>query len=343
MRLTVNFAVIGCGMISRFHADAIRAIDDALLCGVYDAVPGQAQKTAAEYGVYCYASYEEVLADSLVDAVCICTPSHLHAPLARQALSAGKHVLVEKPLSLRLEDCDEIISLAERFGLQAGVVSQLRFSPAIKKVKYAADSGLLGRLTRGDLYMKYYRSQEYYDTGKWKGTLSMDGGGALMNQGIHGVDLLRYLMGPAKSIYALSGTLARDIEVEDTLSAVVAFQSGALGVIEASTADYPGMPRRIEINGEFGRIVLEEDRIACWEIEGEPEFCSHENDGIAFSHRQADALNPSGHIEQYKNFISAIRGDTELLTSAREGRGALEWVLAAYCSAKAHQPVFLPI
>lgn len=343
MKLTINFAVVGCGLISRFHFQAINAIEDARLCGVYDIVTASAQKAAHELGVRQYTSYEELLDDPAVDALCICTPSHLHGPLARQAILAGKHVLVEKPLALRLEQSDEMIALARANKVEVGVVSQLRFSPSVHQVKRAIETGVLGRLTRGDLYMKYFRSQAYYDSGKWRGTIEKDGGGALMNQGIHGVDLLRYLMGPVKSIYALSGTLVRDIEVEDTLSATVAFQSGAIGVIEASTADYPGTPRRMELNGEYGRIVLEEDRIIHWDVEGQSGFHSYEQKaGSSASHRQADALDPIGHIEQLKNFISAVRGDTDLLVDAVEGRRALELILAAYESVRTGFPVNLP-
>ena len=230
MDLKVHFAVAGCGVISRFHLDAIRSIEDAALCGVYDPVEASARAAAQAYGTRAYPDYDALLADPQVDAVCICTPSHLHAPLALQAVAAGKHVLIEKPVALTLEDCDAVAAAARAAGVQVGVVSQLRYGPAVARVKRALESGALGRITRCDLYMKYFRPQSYYDSGTWRGTQAMDGGGALMNQGIHGVDLVRYLMGPADSIYALSGTLVRDIEVEDTLTAVVAWHCGAPGV-----------------------------------------------------------------------------------------------------------------
>ncbi len=227
--------------------------------------------------------------------------------------------------------------------MRVGVVSQLRFAPAIARVKRALEVGLLGRLTRCDLCMKYYRPQSYYDSGSWRGTLAMDGGGALMNQGIHGVDLVRYLMGPAESIYALSGTLVRDIEVEDTLTAAVTWRCGAQGVIEASVGDYPGFPRRIEINGEAGVIILEEDRIVKWEAEGAPACRLYEEAGTraARTHSDAGALEPSGHIAQLRNFIDAVRGEGVLLVDEGEGRKALQLVLAAYRSAALGQPVRL--
>lgn len=335
MNITINFAIVGCGVISKFHIGAINAIEDARLIGVYDSVFEFAKKTAAECGTKAYATYEELLADEAVDAVCICTPSGLHASLATQAVQAKKHVLIEKPIALTLTDSDRISQSARLNHVKVGVVSQLRFSPAIKHVKKALDDGILGRIVCADLYMKYYRSQHYYDTNQWRGTITMDGGGALMNQGIHGIDLLRYIMGPLKSITALSGTLVRDIEVEDTLSAIVEYKNGAFGVIQATTSVYPGFPRRIEINGEYGCIILEEDRIAKWEIEGSPSYEYYEDkEKKVFSHSDPTLLDQNGHIEQMKNFISAIRGDTELLVDDIQGRNTLEIVLKAYESAQ---------
>jgi predicted dehydrogenase len=343
LKLKVHFAVVGCGVISRFHLNAIQSIEDAALRGVYDTVSENAQHVAAEYDVQAYSDYAALLADKEVDAVCICTPSHLHAPLALEAIAAGKHVLIEKPIALTLEECDAISAAAKRMVVQVGVVSQLRYSPAIGRVRHALETGLLGRITRCDLYMKYYRPQSYYDSGTWRGTLSMDGGGALMNQGIHGIDLVQYLMGPADSIYALSSTLVRDIEVEDTLTDVVEWHCGAHGVIQASVGDYPGFPRRIEINGESGTIILEEDRIIKWEMEGNTACHIYEQPSApeVRSHSEASAINPSGHIAQLRNFIDAVRGEGQLLVDDREGRKALIMILAAYRSAAQGVPVVL--
>ncbi len=265
----IGFAVIGCGMISKFHISAISRIEEAYLVGVYDASRERAEGTAAEHGVRAYGSLEEIWEDKAVDAVCICTPSGLHGAAACEALAHDRHVLVEKPMALTLEDCDKMLRLAGERHVKLSVVSQLRFSPAVQQARRLLESGALGRLLNADLHMKYFRSQEYYDSGGWRGTWTMDGGGALMNQGIHGVDLLLYLAGPAASVYGRAATLARRIEVEDTLSAVAVFESGALGVIQADTAVYPGFPRRIELCGDKGSVILEEDRIVCAVFEGE--------------------------------------------------------------------------
>lgn len=335
-----KFAVIGCGLISRCHINAILKADDAVLTGVYDKCMQQAERTAEQYKVRCYSSYEEVLNDVQIDAVCICTPSFLHAELARQAIIAGKSVLVEKPLALNMRDCDEIIALAQKHHVLAGVVSQLRFAPEISRVKKAIENGVLGRMTRADLYMKYYRPPEYYAESTWRGTVEKDGGGALINQGIHGVDLLRYIMGPVKSIYAVSGTLAHDIEVEDTLTAVISYKNGPIGVIEASTADWPGAPRRIELNGEYGRIVLEENRITEWKVKGEETFGIYEETPPqSGTWQDAAAIDLQGHIHQLNDFISALRGDTSLSSDAVDAKKTLEIIFSAYVSAETGEAV----
>lgn len=338
----IGFAVIGCGLISSFHIAAIDAINGAVLCGVYDSNKEIAKKTACEHNVKAYPSLDVLLSDPNVNAVCICTPSYLHGRMAIDAISAGKSVLIEKPIALSLEECDLIETLAREKNVQVGVVSQLRFSPVFSKVYRALEQGLLGRQTRIDLYMKYFRTQEYYDNGGWRGTADKDGGGALMNQGIHGVDLMRYLGGAVKSIYAISSTLAHDIEVEDTLSAVLNFKNGAIGVIEASTADWPGQPRRIELNGESGLITIEEDRIVDWRIENETGFMRfNETSGKSGSHNDPSKISNIGHEKQIENFVDALHGDAELLVGVSDGREALKLVLAAYKSAATGLPVDL--
>ena len=304
----INFAIVGCGLISSFHISAIEAIPDAFLLGVYDNNSDIAEKTASEHNVRAYSSYEELLADNDVDVVCICTPSYLHGEMSIAAAIAGKSVLVEKPLALSLEQCDVLSDIASEKKVQIGVVSQLRFSNAFSKVKKVLNDGLLGRITRMDLYMKYYRTQAYYDNGGWRGKSATDGGGALMNQGIHGVDLLRYLGGPL---------------------------NGAIGVIEASTADWPGQPRRIEINGDSGFIVIQEDQIVEWKVEGEEllDFSSN-NTSAAGGFNDPSKISNVGHVRQIENFIASLKGDAELEVGIAEGREALRLILAAYDSSQ---------
>lgn len=332
MDTAVRFALVGCGLISAFHLDAICALEDAALAGVYDATPETAERTAKQYGTKAYASLEALYADPSVDAVCITTPSFLHAEQALAAVNAGKHVLIEKPMALTLEGCDAVIRAAKQKGVKVSVVSQLRFTKTIQQVKRALADGILGRIVSADLYMKYYRPQSYYDTGAWRGTWAMDGGGALMNQGLHGVDLMRCLLGPVRAVTAVGGTFVRDIEVEDTVNALMEYRCGAIGVLQASTAAYPGFPRRIELNGEHGCIHLTENRITHWEVEGCPYYDMSPRETADEGFRDPTGIDPSGHVRQIQDFISAIRDDTPLMVPGEEGRATLAVILATYAS-----------
>lgn len=203
----VRFALIGCGMIARIHGAAIARIPEACLTGVFDPNMASAERFAQEHNVTVYPTMEALLASPEVDAVCICTPSGLHASQAVAAMEAGKHMVCEKPMSLTLADADRMIETAERTGVKTCVISQYRFSDATREVRRAIQEGAFGRIVSGSLQMKYYRSFEYYASGAWRGTWEMDGGGCLMNQGIHGIDVFRYLMGPLKSLSAITKTL----------------------------------------------------------------------------------------------------------------------------------------
>lgn len=332
---TYGFGIVGCGTIAGWHAEAISKLHEAKLVGVTDAFPEAGEAFAGKYGVRFSKSFDEMLENREVEIICICTPSGMHAPLAEKAVLAGKHVIVEKPMALNLEEADKVIHACEAAGVKMAVISQLRFSKAAKQLKAALDNGALGKLVMGDIYMKYFRSQEYYDKGGWRGTWKMDGGGALMNQGIHGVDLLQYMMGPVKSVFAHTRTMTRKIEVEDTVSAVLEFRSGALGVIQAATSIYPGTPRRLEINGEKGTIIMEEESITKWEAAG---MCIPENLHIGNTDSSA-ASNPAaismdGHLEQIGDMIEAVKTGKKPLVDQYEGRKPLEIIMAVYESSR---------
>ena len=338
----IGYVIIGCGMISQFHATAIAATPNARLVGVYDAMPHRCEQFVTLNGGKVYHSLEEVWADEAVDAVCVCTPSGLHYPQAMAALQHGKHVLVEKPMALNLADCDALIAVADRQGLTLGVVSQLRFSPGIQQVKQAMDAKLLGKLICADLYMKFHRSQDYYDSSVWRGTWAMDGGGALMNQGIHGVDLLQYLAGPVDNIFDRAKTLTRKIEVEDTLSAVTEFGSGAIGVIQATTSMYSGFSRRLELCGEKGTIILEEDKILLWDVaDSEEHSANDQSPAEVRSSSDPSQISTNGHARQIGNFTAAILGKEALLIDGNEGRKAVQIILSAYQSSRENRPVTL--
>ena len=340
----LRFAIIGCGAISDWHARSILALDGLELVGASDVFRPSLERFTQKYGIRAYDSAEQLLADPSVDAVCICTPSGYHAKFAVDAANAGKHVLVEKPMALTREQCDEVIAAAERAGVKLAVVSQNRTSDTVRYVKNAIEAGRFGRIVCGDVYMKFFRSNAYYESGSWRGTWKLDGGGALMNQGIHGVDILQYLCGPVRSVFARAATLVRNIETEDTLSAVLTFESGALGVIQATTSVYPGYPRRIEINGTRGSVRLQDSEIADWQVEGEGlpvgGLPVSRITGSTASDPTA-ALSLEGHKQQIRDFADAILENRSPMVDGYEGRKPVDIILAAYESQKTGKEVFL--
>lgn len=335
MERKIGFGIIGCGVIADFHANALFGLpEEAVLVGVADARLPAAERFAREKQVRAFESVDELLACPEIDVVTICVPSGLHAELAIKAANAGKHIIVEKPMAITKEQLDAMEEACERNGVMLSSVAQSRFTSGVRKAKQAIEEGYLGKLVCADVYMKFNRSQEYYNTGGWRGTKAMDGGGALMNQGIHGVDLLLYLAGDVKSVYAVSKTLARQIEVEDTLSAVVEFKSGATGVIQATTSVYPGYPRRLELNGDKGTIVLEEGNLIRWDMEDTTLPVVTLKSNVRSSASAPTDFSADNHTKQFKDVIQALRGGTKPLVDLREGRRAVDLILAIYQSAE---------
>lgn len=322
-------------MIARWHADAILQIEGARLCGVADTNSSAGEIFANKYGIRFFRSVDELLYDTGIDVVCICTPSGFHAEQAIKAANAGKHIVLEKPIALTLEDSDRIIEACRKNCVKATVISQFRFSESLKLLKDAVDNKMLGKIVMGSIYMKYFRDQEYYGGSSWKGTKAMDGGGALMNQGIHGVDLLLHVMGTVKSVFSRAKTLVHSIEVEDTACAVIEYMNGAIGVIQATTSVYPGYPRRLEVNGDKGSIVLEEDAIAVWDVKGEkvPENINLGR-AVDVGSSNPSAIGLSGHIRQISDLVDAIHNDRKPFIDISEGRKAIELILAIYESEK---------
>lgn len=328
----MKFGILGCGMIANIHADAIKNIENATLVGVADNYFEFAEKFAVKHGVKAYANYQEMLADEDIDVVCICTPSCFHSSNAIEAMSAGKHVVLEKPMALSTKDADEVIKVSEKTGKLVTVICQLRFSADIQRVKKLIENNAFGRITLCSLYMKYYRSREYYASSNWKGTLKFDGGGALMNQGIHGIDLLEYMVGDIKDIQGKIRTLSHQIEVEDTAVAMIEFKNGALGVIEGSTCAYPGFERKIEIHGDKGYVVLIENNIAKLMIDGQEQAVA-DFDVIATA-SDPSAVQSAMHKLQIENLIDAIEGKKKLLINCKEGRKAVRVIEEIYQSSK---------
>jgi predicted dehydrogenase len=348
--MTIGFGIVGCGMISRFHAKAIADIKGAKLVACHSATPASAEKLADEVGCKAYRKLDDMLADPAVQIVNICTPSGAHQEPAIAAANAGKHVIVEKPLEITLDRCDAIVRACQRKKVVLATTFPSRFHESAQLMKQAIEKGRFGRLTMGGAHVKWWRTQQYYDSGAWRGTWKLDGGGALMNQAIHSVDLLLWFMGPAAEVSAHTATLAHErIEVEDAAVAAIKFQNGAVGIIEASTAAFPGELKRVEINGDAGSAVLREEDLVVWKFAKETKADDSLRERMAGKTKTgggaADpkAIGYHGHTAQFKDVIDAIKKGKHPLTGASEGRRAVELILAIYKSAETGKTVKLPL
>ncbi|HEU5101406.1 MAG TPA: Gfo/Idh/MocA family oxidoreductase [Roseiflexaceae bacterium] len=338
MASELGFGIVGAGMVARYHATAIERTPGARLVAVCRPNRARAEETAARFGVPCLADYPALLARDDVEAVCICTPSGMHAEQTIAAARAGKHVLVEKPMALTLADADAMIDACAQAGVLLGVALQRRTEPDFQRLRAAIAAGELGRLVLGSVSVPYMRAQSYYDSAAWRGTWALDGGGALMNQGIHLIDLLLWLMGDATEARASAATLAHDIEVEDCITAALRFGNGALGSVMATTAAAPGFPHRVEIYGDRGGVQIEGEQIVRWEGENHvqaPGASTESREPIAAGAGSSPTgIGAVGHTRLLADFAAAIRERRDPLVPGAEGRRALALVLAIYESAR---------
>lgn len=339
----IRFGIVGCGVIAPWHARAISGTAEAELVACCDVIEERARKLAADFGEPAvYVDYSEMLSRDDIDAVCVCTPSGLHGRVTVDAARAGKHVMCEKPVEITLPAIDAMVEACKSAEVKLGVIFQRRTSPLWQKVKETVDSGRMGRMVLGDAYLKYHRSQEYYDSGDWRGTWALDGGGALMNQGVHMVDIIRWIMGPVDTLYAQADHLVRNIEVEDTACAVIKYSSGAFGVLEGTTSLRPGMDHRIELHGENGTIVVEGEKIARWDVPDDTDIAAgNGQDSIGSSASDPTAIAAEGHQIQIQDLCRAIIEDREPMVNGHEARKAVEIILAVYESARTGAPVNL--
>jgi len=345
---TMGFGIIGCGNIGPFHAEAISQIEDAELRASCDTFEEKSREMAAKYGGDSYVDYREMLKRKDINVVNICLPSGMHRDVAVNVADAGKHIVTEKPLDIALDKCDTIIDACKRNDVKLSVVFPTRFKESYQRMKRAVDERRFGKMVLGDAEIKWYRSQEYYDSGGWRGTWEMDGGGALMNQGVHTIDILQWLMGPVESVYAHSGTLARNIEVEDTAVALLRFANGAMGVIEGTTCVYPGLDARVGIHGEKGSVIVEGLNIKIWEfMDGKAEdrkvITTQKKDTSSGAKDPTKFIDAEGHRLQIVDMISAVRQDGQPSVDGFEGRKAVEIIVAIYKSAKEGKEIQLPL
>src|SRR5262245_30881759 len=344
----LGFAIVGCGMIARFHTRALAEVPGARLVTLVGRRPDNARKLNAELGLNCdiYTDLKPALARRDVDVVIVTTPSGAHMGPAVAAAEAGKHVIVEKPLEITLERCDSIIEACDRRGVKLCTIFPSRFGDANRTLKSAIEAGRFGRLTLGETTCKWWWPQSYYDEGGWKGTQALDGGGALMNQAIHNVDLLQWMMGKVTHISGLTATLAHErIEVEDTSVACLRFASGALGVIQATTSVHPGLPKTIGIHGDRGTVVIEQDDVLRWEFAPATEADEAirqrfaQKTGASGGSSNPAAISHQGHARQLADFVAAIQAGRPPLVDGKEGRKAVAIIEAIYRAAATGQTV----
>ncbi|MCM8535329.1 MAG: Gfo/Idh/MocA family oxidoreductase [Lentisphaeraceae bacterium] len=338
-----KFGVVGAGMISQFHAKAFEAMPNAELVAIFDRNGERAEAFAKENNCAAYADINEFVAHDM-DFVTICTPSGAHMDPAIVAANAGKHVIVEKPLDVTTEKIDAMLEACAKNNVQLIGVLPRRFNESTKIFKKAIEDGRFGKIVLADAYVKWWRTQEYYDSGAWRGTWALDGGGALMNQSIHTIDLLIHLMGDVKSVCAFAGLEAhKDIEVEDVAVAIVEFQNGARGVIQGSTACWSkeGHPAQVQISGDAGSAFMVDDKFSVWEFKDEkPEDAQVlKQYGVGAEEGGAGAADPSAisfewHQRNFEEAIQAVEEGRPSITGGVEGRRAVEVICAIYKSAK---------
>jgi UDP-N-acetyl-2-amino-2-deoxyglucuronate dehydrogenase len=342
----LGFGIVGVGMIADFHAQAIAHSKGGQLIGVATRNAENGRTFAQKHRLaFSTTSVDELLARPDVHVVCVTTPSGAHLEPALAAVRAGKHVVVEKPIEITTERADELLRAAEAAGVKVSPIFQARFGEGARTIKSAIDRGRFGRLVLASAYVKWHRSAEYYSG--WKGSLKLDGGGALINQAIHGIDLLQWFAGMPAEVFCWSTRrVYAHIEAEDTATAALKYPSGALGTIEASTALWPGWQRRIEICGEKGSAMLEDDHISHWDFrEAEPGDDAIRAKKIDAKMRsgasEPGAISFEGHRRQIQDLIDAVREKRPVAIDGHEARKAVALIRALYESAEGGMPVKL--
>ncbi|WP_105483292.1 Gfo/Idh/MocA family protein [Abditibacterium utsteinense] len=337
---TINFALVGTGNIAHFHARAIAMTAGAKLVAVHSRREDAGRDFAGQYGAEYFADYAILLKNPNIDAVCITTPSGTHGELGILAARAKKHVLCEKPLEITPARIDELVDVCAQNEVQLGATFQARFGVGALALKRAAEEGRFGQMSQCSAYVPWFRSAAYYASAGWRGTWELDGGGALMNQSIHAIDLLLWIAGDVKEVSARCGTaLHHNIEVEDNAVAWLKFNNGAFGLIQGSTTCFPGEPKRLEIKGTTGSATLVDDTLTFWQFEiekPEDELIRNGTTSAKIGGGASDpnAISVEGHRAQIEDFASAIREGRAPAIPGSEGRRTVELINAIYQSSR---------
>jgi UDP-N-acetyl-2-amino-2-deoxyglucuronate dehydrogenase len=341
--MNMYMGLIGGGNITETHARAAHAVAGIEIAAIYGTNTEKVGRLCCAHGGKPYLDFDQFLAHHPMDLVAIGSPSAMHAAQGIAAARHGLHVLTEKPIDITTEHADALISEADKAGVKLGVFFQDRCKPDILRLKKAVDAGVLGRPILADARVKWYRSPDYYAKSRWRGTWAMDGGGALINQAVHTVDLMLWLFGNVVSVQASSKAALHAIEVEDTLIALLQFANGALGVLQASTSVYPGYPRRLELTGSQGTMIIEQDRLLAADLQNPPEDLLQggeaDQNPSAFSPVVSDVR---GHQSVLEDFLKSIQTNTKPSCDGREGRRSLALVEAIYTACRTGEQVPCP-
>lgn len=343
MKEKLKIGIIGCGTIAEIHAQAIQQSENAELYSLYSRTKDNVKKCSEKFGVKWFTDWESFISDSELDIVSICTPSGNHLDYGEKAAEAGKHVIVEKPIEVTLKRANRLIEKCKKNNVQLAVIYQSRFMTEISELKKQIEHEKIGDVFMGDAYIKWFRDHTYYDSGEWRGTFKLDGGGVLINQAIHTIDLLQWFMGDVDTVYGKVGTLTHtNIEGEDNAVAVLHYKNGAMGVIEASTSIQPAQSRRIELHGKKGSVIIDNNDVQIMTSETKEEALlksKEENGSGASSPLGGFSIEP--HKEQFEAIINAINNNIQPPISGEESLKSLAIVLAIYESSKLNSPINL--
>jgi UDP-N-acetyl-2-amino-2-deoxyglucuronate dehydrogenase len=333
-----KFGIIGAGLIADFHAKAIGSLENANLAGICGTNAVKVKSLAEKYGCKAFSGSEDMLRSGDVDIVTIATPSGAHMEPAIEAARYGKHVICEKPLEISLDRIDKMIKAHEQSGTRLGGIFNYRFNDTLKHLKKAIDDGRFGKITYAAVHVPWWRNEGYY-ANSWHGTPELDGGGALMNQGIHMIDILQHLMGPVDSLQAYVATLGHNIKVEDTATAILQFRNNALGFIYSSTASFPGQYRRLEITGTRGTVVQVENSFKVWQFADNTDIDNEIFNSFSRIEGEGGVSDPAAipfepHARNIAAFIDSVETGNPFAIDGPEARKAVEIILAVYSSAR---------
>ncbi|WP_339921821.1 Gfo/Idh/MocA family oxidoreductase [uncultured Cyclobacterium sp.] len=337
----LGFGIIGTGAIAGMHAAAINAFEGSELVAVLSSTQSRAKQAAEKFNVPADFEIDQFLRREDIDVVCICTHSGNHLEPAIEAAKAGKHILLEKPIEVSTERADLLINACEQAGVKLGVIFQNRLKPGYLKLKEAVKAGKIGKLLMGTAAINWYRDPSYYSSSSWKGTKEGDGGAALINQGVHTIDLLLDIMGDAEAVYGQVKTMVHQIEGEDLATAIVNFKNGALGSITGGTSLFPGNPERLEIYGEKGNIILEGGKIIAWNIKGEETQMIPGSDIGGSGASDPMAIDFKLHQGQIEDMVNAIRTDNTPVVTGQDAKRSLALILGIYSSSLQDKKVYL--